>query len=612
MTSPFRRNVELSGAAFRRRVSERFTEPNGLRAAMGRAQARSISRALETDGFGRAETGRELLADRFHFAGVDVKSGVRALWRVEPPSRAWMEAAHSFEWLDHLAAVGDRRARDCAIGGVASWLDRHESYDPIIWSIDVSSRRLRSWVLHAELIEPETGSEAASMIESIERSVWAHADWLMRRVASLDHGVERLRAAIAIATAGLSMEDWRTRRATISSVVDEAIEGAVLDDGGVISRSPEDAFAFCAQLRLLAEHYAAVDEPAPTRLPHAIEALAGAVRFFRMPDGGLTLFHGGHALADGRVDSTLTLARVKTEPLVSLPESGFQRMACGRVTVIMDVGAAPEGAAAETAHGSTLAIEMAAGRRRLVVNCGSGAHIDDSWRRACRGPAAHSTLVLDGQPFARPVLARGAIDGQEDRSLVGPPRVAFDRKEELNGVWVLGAHDGYLESHGVTVTRRLFLSADGGDFRGEDKLSVEDEDMRKFERAIAKLPRGQRDQGVPFVARFHLHPDVAAAIVADGEATTLRLPHGEVWVMRQVGGALALDQSIYFDSDGQPRQSKQIVVTSAAKDPGAQIRWAFRRVGELTQLPKDIEALLPPTKMPQASEPGAPRTTIEE
>ena len=56
----------------------------------------------------------------------------------------------------------------------------------------------------------------------------------------------------------------------------------------------------------------------------------------------------------------------------------------------------------------------------------------------------------------------------------GPPGCVAERKEERNGAWVLAAHDGYLESHGVTVTRRLFLSADGGDFRGEDSLTVAD------------------------------------------------------------------------------------------------------------------------------------------
>ena len=100
----------------------------------------------------------------------------------------------------------------------------------------------------------------------------------------------------------------------------------------------------------------------------------------------------------------------------------------------------------------------------------------------------------------------------------------------------------------MQISRRLFLSTDGGDFRGEDSALVDEGRERLFERRLAKLPRSQRRVGFPFTARFHLHPTVKASLVADGEAVTMRLPSGEIWVMRQAGGALALARAARRDA----------------------------------------------------------------
>ncbi|MEL6316439.1 MAG: heparinase II/III family protein, partial [Pseudomonadota bacterium] len=140
----------------------------------------------------------------------------------------------------------------------------------------------------------------------------------------------------------------------------------------------------------------------------------------------------------------------------------------------------------------------------------------------------------------------------------------------------------------------------------EDGFFVEGaEHERVFARRLSRLPRAQRQDGFVVTARFHLHPDVAAAMVADGEAITLRLPHGEVWVMRQAGGALSLAQSVYTGAGGAPTSTRQIVVTASAGDTATKIRWAFRRVGELEQLPRDVEGLLRLAAMDAEDDEGA-------
>ncbi len=76
--------------------------------------------------------------------------------------------------------------------------------------------------------------------------------------------------------------------------------------------------------------------------------------------------------------------------------------------------------------------------------------------------------------------------------------------------------------------------------------------------------------------RFHLHPTVDATLIEDGGGARLVLPSGAVWRLRAAGAALGLDDSVYLGS-GEPRKSRQIVLTGSTGPSGATVRWALRR-----------------------------------
>jgi len=103
---------------------------------------------------------------------------------------------------------------------------------------------------------------------------------------------------------------------------------------------------------------------------------------------------------------------------------------------------------------------------------------------------------------------------------------------------------------------QLFLSADGEDLRGEDRLTG--------------LP------GAGFAVRFHLHPSVQASLVRDTSAALLRCPSGIVWRLRAAGAQMSLGESIYLGS-GEARKSQQLVLSGTVPPGGAMVRWAIRR-----------------------------------
>ena len=54
-------------------------------------------------------------------------------------------------------------------------------------------------------------------------------------------------------------------------------------------------------------------------------------------------------------------------------------------------------------------------------------------------------------------------------------RTDSHRHEDKQGVWLDAGHDGYADEFGLVHRRRLFVSASGGEVRGEDILEASPE-----------------------------------------------------------------------------------------------------------------------------------------
>src|SRR5580704_334174 len=70
----------------------------------------------------RLEEADSLLRGRFRFYGqvVDVPDGV-SVFDLKPPSQAWLEALHGFEWLPALSTAGGDASRKLATNLIGQW-----------------------------------------------------------------------------------------------------------------------------------------------------------------------------------------------------------------------------------------------------------------------------------------------------------------------------------------------------------------------------------------------------------------------------------------------------------------------------------------------------------
>ena len=315
----------------------------------------------------------------------------------------------------------------------------------------------------------------------------------------------------------------------------------VLHDGIVAERAPHLQLAVLRHLLDVRAALASAERRAPAELIAAIDRLAPMLRFFRHGDGGLALFNG--AWEGDRTLTDLVLARSGSgdgAPMMALV-SGFQRLAAGTSLVIVDAGSPPGRGMDGIAHAGTLSFEMSAAHERLIVNCGTYPGAPRDWRHFMRYTAAHSTAVVDDTNSTE-ITNHGALEYRAGNVLI-------DRAENEGAQWLDMSHDGYRSLYGILHRRRLWLSPDGGDLRGEDTFVG---------------PEG-RPVTVPdrrFIVRFHLHPAVKATLAQSGQAVLMRLPSGRAGGCAPPAPALARPKASISAREGRVAHREQIVLVA--------------------------------------------------
>ncbi len=538
----------------------------------------------EPRSIGSDTRGRQLMAGNLLFAGVLVQVPRDLPWAIEPPTDAFEDELHGFEWLDHLAAVADGSSRPMAQDWLADWLKRYGTGKGPGWVPDLVGRRQIRWISHAlYLMSGQDGHETQAFYACLGRQT----AFLARRWRSTSHGLPRFEALTGLIYSACALQGMEHHLSAALKALAQECAREIDASGGILTRNPEELLNVFTLLTWTA---AVLDEAGKRPDPAvntAIMRIAPTLRSLRHADGGLARFQGGGRGATGRLDQALAQSGVRPATVTGLA-MGYARISSGRCTVVVDAAPPMMGPQSFNSHASTLAFEMTSGRRPLIVNCGSGASFGADWRRAGRATPSHSTLAIEGYSSSR-LGPKAAYHGVVKQALIeGPEKVEVQESDSGASRAIAFSHDGYRATHGLIHLRSLSLENDGRLLRGEDGLAaLTPEDRDVLDKVMARLPL----DGIPFSLRFHLHPDVEAELDMGGAAVSLTLRGGEIWVFRHGKEAnLTLEKSVYLESGRlKPRATKQIVLSGRLTDYGSAVSWSLAKPGDAPRGHRDYD-----------------------
>ena len=518
---------------------------------------------------GDAAIGERLVAGRMVHAGHTAMT--RDLNFADPGApAAWRDWANGWQWLRDLAIhAGDTKAgARVAEPLVARWLAQYGGFDTAAWRADVTGTRLLFALGHAPMILSSPDQIYRSLLLSAIATWARHLD---RAAFRLPDGLPRARALGGLYVAGVLIPGGEPRAAAALADIERLMSVLVLPDGGVVTRAATDALALSELLLFVAAAAPAIGVRPPQVFADTQARLVPALRGLALGDGNVGGWHGGAVIAAAPLDRLAKRTATGTAISRHGRWSGYHRLSAGKTVLVIDAGPPPLARVSAIGHAGTLGFEMSDGADRVITNCGGGAGLATPLAKVLteglRTTAAHSTLIIADTNSTR--IKAGAGPSALG---VGVEEVVVQTRQSEEGQWIEASHDGYARRFGMMVSRRLFLSPDGQDLRGEDMVAPAPR--------AALTRRPDRD----FVIRFHLGPGVEATPTADGAGALIKLPCGRVWAMkaRSSGGSglVGIEASLWINSEGAMIKTQQLVVTGRTEKAAARIGWSFKRAGK--------------------------------
>lgn len=495
----------------------------------------------------------EILEGRFPLAGRVVDCGDLSPFSQELPTRLFAVRLHSFAWLRHVRAAKTATACANARAVVDDWIGRHGTrITGVAWDPDVIAQRIIAWLSHSPVVLQDSEN---GFYRRFLKSLALQVRYLRHISGHTPDGLVRFRVRIALAMASVSMASSATVIRRAARDLDHEIERQILGDGTHMSRNPQASLELLFDLLPLRQTYINLGHDVPAKLIPAIDRMYPALRFFRHHNGDLALFNGATSTLANELMSVLRYDETAGQPFKALPHGRYHRLSSGNTVIIMDTGTALSVDLSKTHHAGCLAFEMSSGRNHFIINSGVPRFAGEKLRQMARATAAHSTVTLADTSICR--VSQSAFLGSV---MICPAFGVTDTREVLadGSDAICASHDGYLKHHGLIHERELRLAPYGKKILGRDLLMKADR---------------QPHEGLPpveAVARFHIHP---AIVLEQFDKLRVRMiaPDGESWDFTVSGGALEIEEDVFFADVAGVRSSEQIAVRFS----GPEIRWSL-------------------------------------
>ncbi len=464
---------------------------------------------------------------------------------------------HGFAWLRDLAASASREKGARLAEAIAGrWLIAHGSRPDEAWAPDLWGERIIFWTAYAPyILSSRDAGYRSALLNTLARGA-RHLDANADRAKP---GLPRITAWAGALVAALTLQGMHKRLSHAESGLMRALAAAQFEDGGLMTRSPQEQMLLVDRLGLVRAAYFAAKQGLPDALENAASAALAALHGVTMGDGALSSWQGGNPANPAELSALVEGCGLRARPLRQARGWGYQRLSALGTIIVVDAAPPPPQRMAATGCASTLALELSDGAQRLVVNCGGPGpvptELSDDLVQALRSTAAHSTLTL-GDSNSTAILPDGTLGK-------GVTDVAVERSEDNDCSRIEASHDGYLKGFGLVHQRRLSLGNDGKEVRGEDRL----------------IARGRRRirEAASYAIRFHLAPSVEATVTADGMGALLRSAGAPPWNFRCRGAMLQVEDSLFIDGQGRAVPTLQLVVVGEVSAIGGEIAWQFRR-----------------------------------
>ena len=455
---------------------------------------------------------------------------------------------HNFIWLNLI----NRKNNSLVIQKIITvWIFKNSTYQDLIWENSVTSLRIISWILNAEIILNNTDNIFKN---NFFQSVMMQTNHLKKNIKFEKNDLKKLQSIIAILLTGLVFKEYSNNYDLAVKELEKLLANFYDKEGFPLNRNPDHLLVFSKFLILVKECIKDSQQYTPDYLDEIVEKNINSLKSIATPNNQLPLFNGSTEI---NLDSYFNLMKAlnykfkKNQTKIG----NLQIIKYKKNYVYFDVGNPPKRKRSDNYQSGPLSFEYFIDNQKIITNCGFGNNISKKAKFLSRLTSAQSTLCLDDTSvikFEKNYVFNNALKGSFKV-------FNLDYGENELSIASSATHDAYLHNIGYLHKRTIKIQKSNNVLYGTDEL-------------INKNSR----KNVKFDIRFHLYPGIAAFQTMGGGSILIQLGKNKSLIFTSMGQKLSIEKSIFFGGN-KILNNLCITISGNIINETKKIKWEFKK-----------------------------------
>ena len=462
------------------------------------------------------------------------------------------KSIHNFLWLNLV----DRKNESKIIQKIIEeWIVKYNNYKKDIWSDNLISIRIISWISNADVI---LNNNEKDFNKPFYKCLIKQINFVKKNVKNLSDENKKISAISAIILSGLVFREYYDNYKIGLKELKKLIESFFDKNGFPKNRNFENLITFIQYFVLIKEWIKNGQEIVPDYLEEIIEKNLVCLNSLYGPLKKLPLFNGS---TEKNLENFLEyLNKLNYNFKKNLKSVGqVQIIKNKKSTLYFDSGEPPSLKLSKDYQSGPLSFEYSNDGDKIITNCGYGRKISKKIQLLSKFTSAQSTLCINNTSVVK--FKKNSLINKAYGSTINNSFKTFDvdRAEDKTNITISATHNAYLDRFGYLHKRTIKFFKKNNDIIGNDRL-------------IKK----NTSSNVGFSIRFHLYPGINTVKTISGKSILLQINKNKSWIFSSENQNINVEKSLFMGGN-KALNNQCIVIYGNTEDSDVDIEWKLKK-----------------------------------
>jgi len=456
---------------------------------------------------------------------------------------------NNFFWFFSLDLKSSKKTTQSIL---SNWIDSNNKYNKKSWEINITSKRIISWLSNHQLTYEDSEKEYRQKFNHIIKKQTNH---LIYEIKNSDEIENKIISCSAIILSGLVYQNDKNYLNIGLNLLKNIIKSSIDNYGFPKSRNIKQLILYLKYFIIIREWFKESQNDIPEYIDETIYYLGLSYAFIWQNINQDILFNGNYSTNNKEFDQYLKRFGYKFKN-DNKELAGYAVLKNKKIILVMDVGSSPIKNFSKNYQSGALSFEIISNGKKLISNSGYFPNKYNKLNKLSKSSALQSTLIIEDYSSCN-FKKKGKQDFFVDEGL----KILKKNIIQEQNYWkISAAHDGYSKKFKLIHERDIEFYPEQMKFVGYDKILT-----------------SNSNKHLKFDIRFHLHPDAKVMKTLDNKSILIELEE-EGWKFNCDNFDINIDNSLYFGNKNSYKENQNIFISGINKSVDQTIKWEIVKI----------------------------------